>query len=244
MMDLEHLIASYSWKVLGVASIILILLAVISLSVKKPKAIVKKVLFLGIIAATIIPTLYLISSTIYLNSVSSSNGPVHWHADTEIWACGKELDFKDPIGWSNKIGTATLHEHNDKRIHLEGVVVNPEDASLGKFFRVIGGSISPTSLTVPTTEGLTSLQNGMKCASGEQGEVQVFVYQTDNEQYYTQQKVVNPENYIISPHSSVPAGDCIIVEFGAPKERTDKMCRSYKVAEQIGKLKGEKQYGN
>lgn len=242
MMDLEHLIAIYSWKILGVASIVLVILAIVSLKIKKPKAHTKKILFLGIIGAVVIPTLYLISSTIYLNTVSSSKGPVHWHADIEIWACGKELDLKDPTGWSNKIGTATLHEHNDKRIHLEGVVVNSDDASLGKFFRVIEGSLSPTSINVPTNDSLVSLQNGMEC-NGQPAELQVFVFQTDKENYYTQQKLVNPGDYIISPYSSVPAGDCIIVEFDSPKSRTDKMCRSYKVAEQIDKLKGEKTYG-
>lgn len=243
MMDLEHIIAGYSWNILGIATIVLILLAGISLRIKKPKAHTKKILFLGIVGAVLVPTLYLISSTIYLNTVSSSKGPVHWHADIEIWACGKEINLKDPTGWSNKIGTATLHEHNDKRIHLEGVVVKPDDASLGKFFRVIDGEISPTSITIPTNEGMVSLQNGMSCDPGQPGELQVFVFQTDKEQHYTQQKLVNPGEYIISPYSAVPAGDCIIVEFDAPKLRTEKMCRSYKVAEQIGKLKGEKTYG-
>ena len=244
MMDLEHIIASYSWKILGFASLILLVLAVVSLSIKKPKPFIKKVLFLSIITAVIIPTLYLISSTVYLNSVSSSKGPVHWHADIEIFACGKEINLKDPTGWSNKIGTATLHEHNDKRIHLEGVVVKPDDASLGKFFRVIGGGISPTAVSIPTNEGVVTFENGMDCASGEAGELQVYVYKTDSEQYYTQQKLTNAGEFIISPYSSVPAGDCIIVEFGVPKDRTERICRSYAVAEEIGKLKGDRNNGN
>ena len=61
----------------------------------------------------------LIGSTIYLNTNSDSGGPVHWHADIEFWACGNEIELRDPTGFSNKIGTGTLHEHDDHRIHLD-----------------------------------------------------------------------------------------------------------------------------
>ena len=188
-----------------------------------------------------LPTLYMIVSTVYLNTISSSKGPVHWHADIEIWSCGKELELQDPEGsFSNKIGTATLHEHNDKRIHLEGVVVEPHDASLGKFFRVIGGEITPTSITVPTNTGPAVLTNGTMCPNGEQGTVQAFLFRTDDDGYYTQTKLADPQDHIIAPYSTVPEGDCIIVEFGASKARTDRLCQSYEVALEIDKLKGEK----
>ncbi len=240
MENLEETINALSVNLLLLATVVLIVLAFISLKIKKPKEGTKKVLFTGIAAAIIIPTIYMIISTLYLNLISSSRGPVHWHADIEIWACGTEVNLKDPIGWSNKIGTPILHEHNDKRIHMEGVVVRPIDASLGRFFNVIGGGLTPTAMWVPTNNGMVSIQNGNNCLAGVPGELQVFVYQTDKDEYYAQQKLTNPQDYIISPDMNVPAGDCIIVEFDSPKSRTDKICRSYSVAEQIGKLKGEK----
>jgi hypothetical protein len=244
MFDLEQLLAGFSWKILSVASLLLILLAGISLANKKLKPVTKTILFFSIVATVILPTVYLAASTIYLNNISSSKGPVHWHADFEIWTCGQEIELKDPVGLSNKLGTPTLHEHNDKRIHLEGVVVKPEDASVGRFFQVIGGSLTPTSFTIPTNAGELSWHNGMLC-NGQEAQVQVFVYKTDSQKYYYQQKLENPQSYIISPQSNVPPGDCIIVEFDIPKERTQQLCRSYKVAQQIGKLKGEKTvYGN
>jgi hypothetical protein len=240
-MDLEAQIAQLSFSILLVASVLLAVLATIALHTKHPSDHLKQFLFSSIIAAVVLPTLYLIGSTIYLNATSSSKGPVHWHADIEIWQCGQEVQLKDPEGvLSNKIGTATLHEHNDKRIHLEGVVVHPEDASLGKFFRVIDGSITADSVVVPSTNGQVTLKNGSTCPDGQVGEVQVFAIQTDNEQYYSQKKVSDPAQYLMSPYSVVPQGDCIIVEFGPVKERTDKLCRSYQVAEKIGKLKGER----
>ncbi len=242
-MGLEEIISKTSVYILIAATLLLIILTGISLKVKPLTAKMKKFLFSSIVIVILFPTLFMAVSTVYLNNVSASSGPVHWHADFEVWSCGKELNLKDPTGFSNKIGTATLHEHNDKRIHLEGVVVNPDDASLGKFFHVIGGEISDISFTLPTNTGSVSVNNTTLCPDGRTGTVQVFVYQTDKDNYYKQTKIHLPEHYTISPQSNVPAGDCIIVEFGPIKSRTDKLCRSYKVAQQIGKLKGEKPNG-
>lgn len=240
-MGLEESIAHNSVNLLLGATVVLAVLVGISLHEKYLTEKLKKFLFFGIVLITAIPTLYMIIATVYLNTVSISNGPVHWHADIEVWACGREVELQDPQGaLSNKIGTATLHEHNDKRIHLEGVVVHPEDASLGKFFKVIGGDLSSNMIIVPTNNGAVPYTNGSMCADGSVGQPQVFIYQTDNEGYYTQKKIENPAAYKISPYSQVPQGDCIIVEFGPQKDKTDKLCRSYQVALQIDKLKGER----
>lgn len=240
-MGLEESIAKNSVNLLIGATVVLAVLVGISLQEKYLNEKLKKFLFISIVISIAIPTFYMIFSTVYLNTVSVSKGPVHWHADVEVWACGKEVELQDPTGFlSNKIGTATLHEHNDKRIHLEGVVVHPEDASLGKFFQVIGGEISNDSLIVPTNNGPVPYTNGSMCADGSEGQVQVFLYQTDSDQYYSQRKLENPEQHLIAPYSAVPQGDCIIVEFGPSRDRTDKLCRSYKVAETIDKLKGER----
>ncbi|HVF68965.1 MAG TPA: hypothetical protein VNA13_00185 [Xanthomonadales bacterium] len=239
-MNIEHLLNTYSLYLLVFGTASLAILATIALKAKKLSEDSKTLLFIAIIGVTLIPTLVMSGSTVYLNTISSSGGPVHWHADIEIWKCGTEVDLKDPKGLSNKIGTSTLHEHNDKRIHLEGVVLKPEDASLGNFFHVIGGSLASGSFSVPTNEGLLSVKNGDTCLTSDVGEVQVFSYSTDSEGYYQQQKLLNPQDHIIAPTSIVPSGDCIIVEFDTPKDKTDKMCRSYKVALEIGKLKGEK----
>lgn len=240
-MNIENLLNTYSLYLLVFGIISLAILAAIALKAKKLGEDNKKLLFLAIALVTLIPTIVMAASTVYINTISSSGGPVHWHADVEVFVCGRETGLKDPVGWwNNKIGTATLHEHNDKRIHLEGVVLKPQDASLGEFFDVIGGGLTQNSLSVPTNEGLLTVQNGEICEGKGTGEVQVFVYRTDQEDYYTQEKIVNPQDYIISPYSSVPQGDCIIVEFDAPKDRTERLCRSYKVAEKIGKIRSTK----
>lgn len=231
--DLELVVAKLSMDAVIWASLILLGLIGIAAVTKSRSSILFGLIVLIVLGTSTL----LIGSTIYLNQVSSSKGPVHWHADTEVWACGKELDYEDPKGsFSNKIGTPTLHEHNDKRIHLEGVVVNREDASLGKFFRVIGGEISNNSLVVPTTEGKKSFVSGNFC-NDKRSQVQVFAYRMAENQTYTLTKLTDPSAYIIAPYSQVPQGDCIVIEFDVLKNTTDKMCRSWKVAMELGKVK-------
>lgn len=238
--DLEQAIASFSMRSSIIGFVAILLLIGIMALLKNPSDTVRAFLFWPIMVIVTAVSLGLIGSTIYLNSTSSSGGPVHWHADLEIWACGEQLEIKDPTGkLSNKIGTATLHEHNDKRIHLEGVVVEPHDASVGKFFRVIGGNISASSLTVPTNNGNRTMGSGQMCpGSNQAAEVQMFAFRTNPDKTYSQIKVNHPDEYTISHHSNVPPADCLIIEFDQPKSKTDRLCRSYQVAQQIGDLKG------
>lgn len=234
---LEESVHSYSFLIIGVASFLLFVLTVLAMKLKKSSHRVKTILFMSMIAVIVFPSLFLMISTVMVNVNSVSKGPVHWHADIEVWACGNEIELKDPDKFlSNKIGTSTLHEHNDKRIHLEGVVGKHGDASLGKFFRVIDGELNSRFMVVPTNNGPLTYKNGDMCPNGVPGEVQVFLYKTENG-VYTQQKLPTPDSYSISPFSQVPEGDCVIVEFDMVKDKTDKLCRSYTVAEEIDKVK-------
>ncbi|HEU5187408.1 MAG TPA: hypothetical protein VFT87_02800 [Candidatus Saccharimonadales bacterium] len=153
--DLESSVNQLSTNVVLFASILLIALVLLALWVTKAK---KKKLKLPVFVAMALlvtsTTLTISGATIYLNIKSATGGPVHWHADFEVWACGNELELRDPRGvLSNKIGTPTLHGHNDKRIHLEGVPVSlPHDVSLGKFMNVVGGEINKNTLVVPIND--------------------------------------------------------------------------------------------
>lgn len=233
--NLEKIISSYSFSITGISSLTLVILVLVALTIKKQSILTKKVLFISIALITIATTLFLAGSTIYLNMISVSKGPVHYHADFQIWNCGEELELVDPKGLSNKVGTSTLHEHNDKRVHLEGVVVEEKDASLGKFMKVVGGNISNDNLTFPTNNGLKSFNSGETCPNGEEAFVQVFVYNVEGKNYY-QRKLNNPQDYIIAPQTQVPPGDCIIIEFDRLKDKTDKLCLSFEAAKLTGKL--------
>jgi hypothetical protein len=151
--DLEGSINSLSLTVVGIGSVLLVLFVLLAILFAKKAPKIKAPLFAGILLTVVGTTLTISGGTIYLNTQSYAGGPVHWHADYEVWVCGNELDLRDPHGvLSNKIGTPTLHEHNDKRIHLEGVPITPKDASLGKFMNVVGGEIGKSSLVFPLND--------------------------------------------------------------------------------------------
>ena len=152
--DLEGSINSLSLTVVGIGSVLLTIFVLLAIWLVKRAPKLKTPLFVAIVITVIGTTLIISGGTIYLNLKSYAGGPVHWHADFEIWACSNELELRDPQGLlSNKIGTPTLHEHNDKRIHLEGVPISAKDASLGKFMTVVGGEIGKNSLVVPLNNG-------------------------------------------------------------------------------------------
>lgn len=206
-------------------------------------------LFGMMVSVILVVTLYLVASTVYLNSVSYTKGPVHWHADFEIWDCGRPVvahnsgdeadELADPTGFlSNKVGSPTIHEHDDRRMHIEGVLLEKHEGSLGNFFEQIGGDLHKDRLLLPERDKFSGAallrMNGDLCGD-ESGEVQVFVNQIKDRKL-VQTKLEDPENYVISPFGAVPPGDCIIIEFDRPKASTDKTCVSYDVAKQTGKV--------
>lgn len=255
--DLESSLGSWGVRTVAVASILIVGLLLYSARQKRMKNKKKKALFGSITGVIVLTTVFLFATTIYINSISDSRGPVHWHTDIEFWACGTEVELRDPKGaLSNKIGSPTYHEHNDKRIHLEGVVVKKEyDASLEKFMDVTGGEISTERLIIPTNQvfeenepdgdavsgpldakqyhkelnsgWVIDVSNGQTCGD-EPAEVQAFVYtyNKDNDTY-SQTKLADPARYIMRDESVVPPGDCVIVEFAPPMEKTDKLCLQF-----------------
>lgn len=267
--DLETTISNLSVAVTIVGSVLLVILVLVAILVDKKKSKkskkVKLPLFVAMCVVVLGTTFTIGGGTVYLNLNSATGGPVHWHADFEIWACGNELELRDPTGFlSNKIGTATYHEHDDKRIHVEGVPIElPYDFSLGKFMNVVGGHIDKDTLTVPLNEQkffengdgeldgdgnpartpelidpfvhneargkIAKFVNGQKC--GEQpSELQVFALQfNDANKSYRQTKLTDPFNYMPAKEATVPAGDCIIMEFAPRMDYTDKLCKQYGV---------------
>lgn len=241
-------------EVILFSGILIAVLVVAALVKKEPGDYLRLFLFCGIAAVTTVTTLYLVIDTVAQNQSSVSGGPVHWHADYELFVCGRaaagsdshvkgailahaneEVDLRDPGGISNRIGSSDFHEHGDNRIHVEGVVENLHDVNLQNFFRTVGGELTMDTLRVPTEEGMLETQNGQPCADGTRGALQVFLYKTTG-QTVTQEKLANFPEYVLSPYGTVPPGDCLIIEFGPAKERTDKTCNFYDITIKKGEL--------
>lgn len=235
--ELTKALKTKTWWALLAAGSIAALLVVTSLSLKPKKDRIKWILFLGIALPIASATVYLTYATVHLNVISETGGPVHWHADYEVYICNQHLDLVKAEGFSNLVGDPVLHEHGDNRIHVEGVLVKKKDANLESFFKTVGGFLNENQFVFPSDNGIISVSNGEKCPSGREGVLQTFVYQT-KEKKIMQQKITDAAHYILSPHGNVPPGDCIIIEFGDEKDKTTQMCKSYKVAMQRGELSG------
>lgn len=253
--DISKNISDLSIAVVSAAVVLLMFLVVAAVITHQRWPKFKGPLFTLIVLVTAVTTLVLGTATVAHNINSPTAGPVRWGADYQLWACGNQLDLRDPRGLlGDRTGTPTLYEKNDGRIHYDGTPDSlPDDASLGKFMLAVGGEISDSSLVVPLNDengfigtpaapeqvenyiktnrdGISaSFVNGQLCGS-EKAEVQAFVY-TYNEatKTYTQTKLTHPANYELSHRQSSPPGDCVIVEFAPPKDRTDHLCASYGV---------------
>ena len=236
--NLEEQITSLSWQAVGVGTLALIILIIIASFTRERFPKLNKPIYTLILVAVIVPTITLVASTVYLNTQSYPGGPVHWHADIEFWACGNELELRDPKGaLSNKIGSPTLHEHNDKRIHLEGVPITDQDASLGKFMKTVGGKVDSNNLIVPVNSNnvfendydgdgkftdLNYLIDDRFITDGFNGKIAKF--ETGKNGCASTEPAE-----VISPDSSVPPGDCIIMEYDLRKDFTDKLCEQFGV---------------
>lgn len=246
-------ISNLSVAITCVAIVVLFVLITIAIATHEVRPRLKGPLFTLIVTIVLLSTLVLSSASIALNFSSPTGGPVRWSADFQVWACDNQLDLRDPRGvLTDRIGSPVLFEKNDGRIHYNGTPTNlPHDVTLGSFMQVVGGDISTDSLIFPinndggflgTPKAPEQIQSyihsnnegsyvrflsGQTCGL-QKASVQVFVYQFDEStNTYRQTKIDDPASYEISHQTSVPPGDCIIMEFAPQKDRTDHLCQSY-----------------
>lgn len=237
------------------AAIILLMVLVVCAVASRNRPHYKNPIFTLMVFIVVATTLALGGLAMVLNINSPTGGPVRWGADYQLWACGNQLDLRGPRGLiGDRVGAPTLYEKNDGHIYYTGTPARlPDDASLGKFMQAVGGNISDNTLVVPLddTTGfmgtptaaeliepfLSTDQNGVtarfisgqRCGD-ERAEVQTFAYAFNPAtNTYSQTKLDHPATYELSHSRSSPPGDCIIVEFAAPKDRTDHLCASYGV---------------
>ncbi|MBI2656823.1 hypothetical protein HYX03_03730 [Candidatus Woesearchaeota archaeon] len=200
MLDHSGLYPITQLQAVGYGSLIFgILIFVILFFHKKMSNSTKKIMYCLVAIATGLVTIYLVLTTLHLNIISETKGPVHWHADFEIWICDKEIKLAEPEGLSNKQGVDLMHAHSDNRIHVEGVLLDKKSASLGAFFHAVGGSLSSDGIKVPTEDGLITVHDGDKC---NEKPAKLYVFVNGN-------LTGNSSAYIISPYEKVPPGDRI-----------------------------------
>lgn len=239
---LAETLKNNSYNVVIIAAICLVVLVGYSIFAKPRKEKIKRILFWSIAFLAVGSNLYLAGATIYLNSVSPTGGPVHWHTDFEVWNCGQKLDLIDPTGIDNRVGTWEVHEHNDDRMHIEGTITQLNQASYHHFFETVGGNVAENGFTYPTNNGNVFIPRTGTC-EGRPAELQAFLLHVDNplnakNWMYSQKKIAYPWDTTMQPYSNVPPGDCLIIEFDQMKNETTHSCASYRAAMNRGELHG------
>ena len=111
----------------------------------------------------------------------------------------------------------------------------------GSYYEKQKTKSSPTPVISPIqNQTVIEVSDGELC-NGEPAEVQIFAYVVSNPDarqksgFLVEQLKVNG-NYILSPYQDVPPGDCIIVEFDKRKNKTDKICETYRIAVEQGRM--------
>lgn len=239
---IEQAIHAFSVELIVVVSVIIAASTAASFFIKRKSGWVKTALFLLIVVPSVALTAVLSGGTIYTNILSETGGPVHWHADFEIWKCGERVDLIDPTSIENRIGSPLFHEHNDFRVHVEGTVMKKSEVTMGEFFRVIGGSVSGDQLTVPTNNGDVTMRTGDLCG-GKPAVLQAFVYRTTNpgdlkRWVYVQEKLDDLSGHILAPFSTIPPGDCVVIELDGEKDSTERICETTRISVARGESRG------
>ena len=115
---------------------------------------------------------------------SHSNGEVHWHSRLNVFVCGNEVLMPSPSG-EHHVGLPLLHTHEDRLIHIEGIVWKPEDITLGKYMEAIGRNFKGNELL--------DKKNGNVC-NNLPGKVKFFVNGKENFEL-TNYVIKDGENY-------------------------------------------------
>jgi len=173
----------------------------------------KNILMNGFLLVVLGSSLFTAGAFVHLSQVSWSGGEIHYHADYEVLVEDnsgelQRLNLVDPSKFcsgdvqsdymcklNDRTGSTIYHEHNDNRIHLEGVFKNKEDATLGAYFETFNGKLTSSTMKYPTNDGLVEVSESED--SNKTLKVLVESGVADERSW----KVIdNPSEYIVSPY--------------------------------------------
>jgi hypothetical protein len=233
----------------------------------------KTILMSLMLVAILVPSIYTMVAYTHIVATSWSDGEVHWHADYEVIVQNEDseyeqLDLVDPSQFCKKsqhesaymctlndrTGAVEYHEHNDRRIHLEGTFKHREDATLSAFFRTFGGELTNEKLVYPTNDKTYEVEEGdgksLKivmqtgvggdrhwCAIGENVPSEDQCRSQDNGEPAT-----SPQEYVISPIQRGPIDLIFLVYDDASVEQVLQDLREDGEYREFGVVKGGEGY--
>ncbi len=103
---------------------------------------------------------------------------------------------------NDRTGATDFHEHDDRRIHWEGVFDKREHATLGSFFETFGGELTEESLVYPTDDGWANF------TATDRKDIKIFVKTFVDGNY--RWKVIDSD-YVAKPYQQQPLIDEIFI---------------------------------
>lgn len=180
----------------------------------------KNLLMNGFLVAVLVPSFYTAGAFIHESQTSWSQGEIHWHADFEVIVDGERQDLIDPGNFcgssymcnlNDRTGSTEYHDHNDNRIHLEGVFKERDDATLSAFFETFGGTLTQEKLVMPTDDGWINVTD-----SGNKTLKVIVENGVGSDRNW---RFVDPESYVISPYKQGPLLDNMFIIYDdTPRE--------------------------
>lgn len=188
----------------------------------------KKMLMNAFLIAILVPSFYTAGAFVHESKTSWSGGEIHYHADYEVLVPGdngslERADLVDPENFcgegkgymcklNDRTGTTKYHEHDDNRIHLEGVFMTREEATLRAYFNTFDGELTNEKLVYPTNDGFVRLEENsthslkILVEKGAGGARHWCVIGNEVSQEYvcrawdTGERATSPDKYVISPY--------------------------------------------
>jgi hypothetical protein len=179
----------------------------------------------------------------------SSNGSLNRRTgQLAVFACGQEIAIRPHSAFSSTAGTGSYSVAPSGDMEYLGYATDTKtDATLGSFFKAIGGSISSNIATIPfgpsakalltnvTTldqfsktnndqESYLELRSGEACTSSPSMlSIYVFTYDAETKSYVQQKIIQHPELYVLNDRK-YDQRDCVVIVFGDPKEGRNLTC--------------------
>lgn len=258
--SLSNRLTDINLEILLIAGGLLIFLGLVSELLVNRKQKTKFFLFTSMSLVVGLPSLFLWGSSLFLNVFSDSGGKVSWRAGLEVWACGIHIKPKPQPTWvdGSTLVFEDIYFNLSKELSLTNVLANNGAKIGGGNLRLavdqnainqLGPqerSLIDDKLSLVDGQLEINLRSGQNCQQIP-SELQIFVYQADeNGQGYQQTKLTpgvkinqpisrletearelsQEQDYVYTPAESMPPGDCLIIELDVPKESTNKVCKS------------------
>jgi hypothetical protein len=184
----------------------------------------KNVLMNAFIVVILGASFFTTAAFVHLSQTSWSGGEIHWHADYEVLVADGEgelerLDLIDPGEFcethkegdymckvNDRTGITKFHEHNDNRIHLEGIFQEREDATLAAYFETFNGTLTSSKLVYPTNDGVYKASE-----SSDMNRTLKIIVESGVGGERGWKVIDNPSEYIISPYKRGPTLDNIFI---------------------------------